>query len=254
MSARRRRAASTLGAAIGLALAALAAAADGWVDAFGGPMLDLARWEQFVDGDVREWSADLVPAPPGFRLRLRLDTRDTRDDTVKHAGVTRRETIALGEGARLTVRLDWGNQANGSYLAAAVVLTPHAAPPNPLAAPDWLAVGYVGVPPGHNARMVVRTRKDGRDRTVYTEGWPDTNRTGRRIGVQEISVTVHGRALEVWEGDRAVWRSEDAAVPLPALRLGLVLSSHSNFPARAVYVERVEYAPGSAGPASDHRP
>jgi len=106
---------------------------------------------------------------------------------VKHLGARFTQPIPLREGREIAVQLDWADQANGSYLTAAVVLSPHATQGNPLDTPDWLKVAYVGVPPGRNARMLVELRAHGRDDSVETEGWPETRREGRRIGVQEIN-------------------------------------------------------------------
>jgi hypothetical protein len=215
----------------------------GWLDDFAQGRLDPARWQRTVEGDVREWSAEVVETPgrgSGFRLRLTADTRGTRDDTLKFVGVRSVGPVALRDGARVAVRLDWGEQANGSYLTAGIVLSPHATGGNPLATPDWLQVVYVGVPPGRNARLVVAYRAHGRERTVHTEGWPDTNRQGRRIGVQDVVVRMRDGAFEVWEGERLVWRSEAGEIaPVPA-HLYLQMSSHSNYPARSIYFERVE--------------
>jgi hypothetical protein len=226
-------------------LSHLAAAAPGWIEDFAGGRLDPSRWERTVEGDLRDWSADVVEAPgsrPGFRLRLQADTRGTRDDTLKHVGVRRVRPIALADGTRLSVRLDWGDQANGSYLTASVVLSPHVTQRNPLDTPDWLQVAYVGVPPGRNVRMLVAVRRNGRDRTVDLDGWPD-NRAGRRIGVQDIALRVRDRAIEVWEDGRPVWRSRPDEIALGPAHLYLQLSSHSNYPPRSIHFERIEVVP-----------
>jgi hypothetical protein len=242
---RRRARSSLLGAALFvLTLVGLAAAAShGWVENFSQGRLDPSRWERIVDGDFHEWSADVVEARgsgPGFRLRLRADTRGTRDDTIKYLGVRSREAVSLRDDTRVSVRLDWGDQANGSYLSGAVVVSPHATPRNPLGAPDWVKVAYVGVPPGRNARMLVGVKRQGRERTVYTEGWPDMNPAGRRVGVLDVTLSVRDRSLEVWEGERRVWRSERDELAFGPVYLCLVLSSHSNYPARSIYFERIQ--------------
>ena len=215
----------------------------GWLEEFAQGRLDHDRWQRTVGGDVRKWSAEVVEGPgrdSGFRLRLQADTRGTRDETVKFVGVGTVAAIALREGSRISVRLDWGEQANGSYLTAGLVLSPHATTGNPLDAPDWLQVAYVGVPPGRKARIVVAYRAHGRDRTVYTEGWPDTNRQGRRIGVQDLAVRLRDGAFEVWEGERLVWRSQTREIAPVPVHLYLQMSSHSNYPARSIYFERIQ--------------
>jgi hypothetical protein len=244
MTGRRRARDPVLGAALlVLSLASVARAGPaGWVEDFALGRLDPARWERTFDGDGREWSAEVVPgeARAPLRLRLRADTRGTRDDTVKWLGVRTVRPIPLREGTRIVVRLDWGEQANGSYLTAGIVLSPHATGGNPRATPDWLEVAYAGVPPGRNARMVVGLARNGRERTVTTEGWPDRNRQGRRIGVQELSLRVRNGSLEVREGSRQVWTSEPDELALGEAYLYLQMSSHSNYPARSIYFERVE--------------
>lgn len=238
-----RRRVSTLGAVLlALSLTRLAAAdSHGWQESFSQGQLDPSRWERTSQGDFREWSADVVPSErtPGFRLRLRADTRGTRDDTLKYLGVRTVQPIPLRPGTRISTRLDWGDQANASYMTAAVVLSPHPTSANPLETADWLKVAYVGVPPGGNARLLVSLKVDGRERTVYTEGWPDTNRQGRRIGMQEITLRVGDGSLEVWEGERRVWRWLPEDVTLGTAYLYLQMSSHSNYPARWIYFERV---------------
>lgn len=228
---------------LALTLARLAAAdSHAWLETFFQGQLDLSRWERTSQGDFREWSADVVQSERtlGHRLRLRADTQGTRDDTPKYLGVRTIQPIPLRDGTRISVRLDWGDQANGSYLTGAVVLSPHVTRGDPLETSDWLKVAYVGVPPGANARLLVSFQARGRERTVYTDGWPDTNREGRRVGVQELTLRVGDRSLDVREGERLVWRSKPDEIALGPVYLYLQMSSHSNYPARSVYFERIE--------------
>jgi hypothetical protein len=241
---------TALGAALlGLTLAGLAVADPScWLEDFSQGRLDPARWERTVEGDFRDWSVDVIDAgvrgAPDFRLRLRADTRGTRDDTVKYLGARRTRAIPARHGTRVSVQLDWGDQANGSYLAAAIVLSPHPTRGNPLETADWLKVAYVGVPPGRNARMVVGFKTQGRERTVYTEGWPETNRNGRRIGVQAVTLGLRSHSFEVWEGEQRVWASQPNEVSLGSVYLYLQMSSHSNFPARAIHFDDIRIGEG----------
>jgi hypothetical protein len=253
MHAGRRRARGTaLGAVLlAITLGGLAAAEPlRAVEDFSEGRLDPSRWERTVDGDLREWSVAVVdagrPGSPEFRLRLRADTRGTRDDTVKHVGARSARAIPLREGSRISVQLHWGEQANSSYLTAAVVLSPHPTTGNPLQTSDWLEVAYVGVPPGRNARMVVGVNTQGRKRTVFTEGWPEVNRGGRRIGVQEVSLRLRGGSFEVWEGEQRIWASGPDEISFRAVYLYLQLSSHSNYPARSVSFDNVRIDQGHA--------
>jgi hypothetical protein len=236
---------TALGAALlfAVALSRFAAAdSHGWSEDFTPGRLDTSRWERTLAGDLRNWSVDVVAAEgsaPRSRLRLRADTRGTRDDTIKYLGVRTRQPIELRGDTRISVRLDWGDQANGSYLSAAVVLSPHPTLGNPLETSDWLRVAYVGVPPGRSARMLVGYATHGRERTVYTDGWPDVNPGGRRIGVQDLAVRVWNRTFEVREGERVVWTSQPDEIKLDPAYLYLQMSSHSNYPARSIYFERI---------------
>lgn len=251
MSAGARRAPC---ACLGL-LAALCAAvpcAAAWREDFSPGSLDPLRWRVTRAGDSRTHVAEVVPAQrgPGFRLRLATDTRGTRDDSVKHVGVASRCAIALGRDARVRVLLDWGPPANGSYLAGAVVLSPHATTGDPRATADWLSVGYVGVPPGRNARLLVAARVNGVSRTLFEEGWPGANREGRPVGRSELEVAWRGSSLEFREGGRLVHTASAADASFESAHVYLQLSSHSNFPARAIHFEDLRITQGGDdGPA-----
>ena len=80
----------------------------------------------------------------------------------------------------------------------------------------------------------------GHQRTVHTEGWPDANRQGRRIGVQDVAVRLREGAVEVWEGERRVWRFRAGEIAPAPLHVYLQMSSHSNYPARSIYFERIQ--------------
>ena len=86
--------------------------------------------------------------------------------------------------------------------------------------------------------MLVDLRSRGRDDTVETEGWPETCREGRRIGMQEIRLRVRSRAIGVWEGERLIWMSPQA-LSFETGYLYLQMSSHSNYAARSIYFTRV---------------
>ena len=46
-------------------------------------------------------------------------------------------------------------------------------------------------------------------------------------------------AVEVWEGDRRVWTSEADALVFGTAYLYLQMSSHSNYPPRAIYFDTI---------------
>ena len=209
-----------------------------WTENFAGGRLDLNRWQLTTDGDFREWDVSVaaVPARAGaFRLGLSADTQRTRDDTAKFVGARRISPIRLDGEVRVSVDLDWNKQSNGSYLSAAVVLSPYATVESPLKLADWLKIEYVGVPPGTNARMVIGLRRGGQERTLYNEGWPETNRAGRTIGLQHLVIVLHDQNVQVLENDRLVYASKQRMADFGSAFLYLQMSSHSNYPRRTVY-------------------
>ncbi len=213
-----------------------------WAETFAHRSLDLSRWELTADGDFREWAVDVVDLPRGsgdFRLSLGADTRGTRDDTVKFFGVRGVPLIRLDEEVRISVDIDWNNQVNGSYLSAAVVLSPHATTKSPLKRPDWFKVEYVGVPPGKNARIVIGLKKEGREQTLYNEGWPEDNRAGRKIGLQQVGIVLHDQVLQVWENNKLLYDSKEKVLYFDAAYLYLQMSSHSNYPQRTIYFDNI---------------
>ncbi len=221
----------------------VAAKERGWGETFDAGTLDSSRWVRTVDGDFRGHAVDVVDVSPhgahDFRLRVRADTRRTRDDTVKFLGVRTVERFAIRDGTRIAIELDWNNQANGSYLSAGLVLAPEPTEANPLRGRSWLKVEYVGVPPGRNARLVVVSCIDGQERTLYSEGWPETNRTGRKIGAQELRLVFLGSSFEVWEDEDLLFKAAQTRLGFDAAHLHLQLSSHSNYPPREIFFDDV---------------
>ena len=217
-----------------------------WNEDFASGRLDPARWQRTLEGDFRTQSAEVVAsnAGTGHRLRLVADTIGTRDDTVKHVGVGSRCAIPLGSEALLRFTIDWGPPANGSYMGAAAVFSPHAVANDPTATPDWLSVGYVGVPPGRNARLLVTASVGGVVRTLYADGWPDWNRQGRSIKRAEIDLAWQGPSLEIRENGKLVHTAAAADALFNSVYVYLQLSSHSNYLARAVYYENIRVRHG----------
>ena len=87
-----------------LALLAASLGAEGggrpsWVEGFDHGRLDPTRWVLTAEGDFRERTVDVVDlgrrGRPDFRLRLRADTRGTRDDSVKFLGVRTLDALLL---------------------------------------------------------------------------------------------------------------------------------------------------------------
>jgi hypothetical protein len=214
-----------------------------WHEGFDEGRLDRARWSVTAEGDFKERTVDVVNVgrkdPPDFRLRIRADTRGTRDDSVKFLGVRTVEKLPIRDGTRIEVTLDWNDQANGSYLSAGVIFTPETTNGNPLENRDWLKVEYVGVPPGRNGRLAVSESVGGRERALLDEGWPEANRSGRRISVQRLLLSFSGSALEIRENDRLL-DSLPLGTDLQRVHLHLQVSSHSNYPPREVFFDDVQ--------------
>ncbi|HTF57761.1 MAG TPA: hypothetical protein VK661_11055 [Planctomycetota bacterium] len=198
-------------------------------------------WEVTSEGDFEERAVD----SRGSRWRIHAATRGTRPDTVKFLGVRRLGEIRLGEGTRISADLDWNSQSNGSGLSAGIVLAPAATSGNPLATPASLRVEFIGVPPGKKARMVVAVRESGNERYLYTEGWPDTNREGRPIGVQRLTLVFEkGGSFKVLENGGEVYASGPNALSFDRAHLYLQMSTRSNYPPREVFFDNVSVAGG----------
>jgi hypothetical protein len=135
----------------------------------------------------------------------------------------------------VSFELDWNNQQNGSYLSAGVILAPDVTSGDPGALSDWLKIEYVGVPPGHHARMVVGVSRNGNELTLYNDGWPDRNRAGRPITRQRVTIELDRGGLRVLENGEALYSSVEpvAAFQEPA-HLYLQIASHSNYPRRSI--------------------
>jgi hypothetical protein len=207
-------------------------------DDFSSPSLHGNRWAVTAAGDFNERTVDVTN---DRRLRLRVDTMGTRDDTVKFLGVRTREAFTVGEGLCVAATLDWNDQANGSYLSAAVILAGAETLENPLRDQDWLAAEYVGVPPGTHARLQLVSSASGRRRTLEDEGWPRTQREGRKIGRVRVVLFVAPRtSTRLWENGELHHRSTGSTLSVERLFLHLQISSHSNYRAREVHFDDVE--------------
>lgn len=99
---------------------------------------------------------------------------------------------------------------------------------------------YVGVPPGRNARAWVSVRAHGGERVLYDEGWPEKQRTGRKIGRQAVKIRWQGDKLSLLESDRVLWETQWPRFGFPQAYLYLQMSSHSNYPAREVFFDHVQ--------------
>jgi hypothetical protein len=211
-------------------------------ETFSGPALDERLWSITRKNDFQESTIDLVDG----RLRLRAATIGTKDDTVKYHGVRTVRPLRLRPPVEVSFVLDWNDQKNGCYLTAGVLLCPTATDGNPEDEKDWFKFEYVGVPPGQNARAWVSVRTNGGERVVYDEGWPEKQRTGRKIGRQTVQIRWQDHRLALRENGRVLWEGEGVEFP-PQAYLYLQMSSHSNYPAREVFFDDVRVEALDAG-------
>ncbi|MGA1842735.1 MAG: hypothetical protein ACMUIU_19125 [bacterium] len=215
-------------------------------DDFNDSNLSHERWEITRKGDFRISSIDIVDAGSGtkkdYRLRLRADTINTGDDTIKYHGVRCRYKIDLTKHKRISVDLDWNNQTNGCYLTAAIYICPTITTGNPQDEENWLRMEYIGVPPGENARCAVSTKINNSIRHLYTEGWPK-NGQGRFISYQKIDLFMDDKGFEIFENGKNLYGVKSHGLDFSSGYLYLQMSSHSNYPARDIYFDNIIIQP-----------
>jgi len=208
---------------------------------FTGVVLNAQTWQITREGDFKESTIDVYDVAPSenidFRLRLRMATIGTNDDTVKFHGVRSVEKINFSEGTEISFELDWNNQSNGCYLTGGVYLSPNSTSQNPRSENDWLKFEYVGVPPGQNARSVIATKVDGKTRLLYTEGWPE-NRTGRHISNQHVNIMIDNKSFKIIENGNEIFASSHD-LSFTSAYIYLQMSSHSNYPSREIYFDNI---------------
>lgn len=212
-----------------------------WLETFDSQAIDTDAWSFHREGDFREALADIgAPSPEGAaQLRLRADTIGTDDSTVKYLGIHTKNSFPISGKGAVSLDLDWNNPSNGSYFSAAMILSPDKTESNPLNGPDWLSIEYVGVPPGQNARLLIRLNSDGRQFTLFTDGWPDENRAGRKISVQNIAAVFDGQAFKVFENGQLRYDSKAPMLTFDDAHIYLQISSHSNYEGREVFFDNL---------------
>ena len=178
-----------------------------------------------ISGEWDDVSWSRVPAGAGaFRLGISADTRGTRDDTVKFVGVHGAFTIRLD--GRFASRSTWigTSRAMAAMLGGGSCSRRIRIRRVRSSLRDWLKVEYVGVPPGTNARMVIGLR-GGQERTLHNEGWPETNRAGRTIGLQHLVIVFRDQIVQVRENDQLVYDSKQRVADFNSAFLYLQMSS-----------------------------
>jgi len=204
-------------------------------DDFSAAKLDEAKWVHTVQNDFETETVDIVEG----RLRMGAATVGTDDATVKFHGLrTAQPVVDLTEPCNVSFDVDWNSQANGCYMTVAAYLCPTIAE-NPRDEPDWLAIQYIGVPPGKNARCWVSLKTAGHEKPLLTENWPD-EKTGRPIGLQKLQITLNREALAITEnGQTLLHMPEGLGLTFDQAYLYLQHTSHSNYRLREVFFDNV---------------
>ena len=71
------------------------------------------------------------------------------------------------------------------------------------------------------------------------EAWGTTNRKGRSISVQRITIVIRDRSYQVFENDVLQYESKGAELSFDSAHVYLQMSSHSNYRAREVYFDNL---------------
>lgn len=209
---------------------------------FSAGVLNAQTWQTTREGDFKESIIDVHDVDPSenvdSRLRLCMNTIDTRNDTVKFLGVKSAEKVNFSDGKEISFDLDWNNQSNGCYLTGSFYLCPTATSGNPENENDWVKFEYIGVPPGQNARCVIANKINGNSRLLYAEGWPE-ELTGRQISNQHIKVILDNKSFKIWENYKELYGSQSHDLNFTSAYIYLQMSSHSNYPTREIYFDNV---------------
>ena len=232
------------------------------IEEFGGDTLDPERWQTTRLNDFQEARWDLGPDPGqqgDGRLRLRAATLDTRDATVKHMGLVMTRPLDLRASAEVELDLDWAHQRNGSYLALALYLAPSFTRKSASKGDDWLAVRVVGEPPGRTARVELLRRSSGNLAALERFGWPK-RKPGWDMGPVRLGVRLDGGALRLSIDGKERFSTANAGLRFEQAHVFVELTSHSNYAAREVFVDRVAVRgtfaerPPEAAPLPGSRP
>jgi len=209
-------------------------------DDFQSGVLSEKHWKLTRQGDFKISTIDVYAVDKGdLRLRMLADTIGTRDDTVKFHGVRSIKPIDFAGRSIIAYEIDWNNQTNGCYLTTGMYLCPTVTDTNPRDEPNWISFDYVGVPPGKNARFQIMEKVNGNLRFLYTEGWPDKQKAGRKIGNQQVKVFIDNKHLKIIENGKELFNSEDSGLRFTQAYLYLQMSSHNNYPAREIYFDNI---------------
>jgi hypothetical protein len=85
-------------------------------------------------------------------------------------------------------------------------------------------------------------KREGRERWLYNEGWPREQRTGRPLGVPHVEIHVEDGFWKIVEDGRTLFDSGNKwPLPFREAHLYLQMTSHSNYPPRAIFFDNVRH-------------
>lgn len=206
--------------------------------------LDPRRWVPTRLNDFQASSLEVMPDPqePGDgRLRFRAATIGTRHHTVKYLGVAHPRPIDLRHPVEIEIEIDWAHQSNGSYLTLGFYLSPKWSAATASRHKDWLSFRFVGIPPGKTARAELMRRTHGNLQVVERFGWPKV-KSGRDLGRATVTLSLDGRSLSLSIDGKEQFSTPDAGFRFDRAYLFLEMSTHSNYPRRELFIDRVKCA------------
>ncbi len=140
---------------------------------------------------------------------------------------------------QLGFTLDWNQQFNGSYLSAGLIITQSSQIPSFQSLSDYIAIEYIGVPPGKNGRLQISEKHAGNLKIVYDEGWPQLQREGKLLGIQKILAQYSSQGLEIKENDNIVLHSHHTALFEQSVFFYFFVQSHNNYYERTVFFDDI---------------
>ena len=208
--------------------------------------LDFSRWEPTSKGDFTERVVRVrqleLSGGPDYWLGLGAGTTGTSDNQ-KYLGVVHLTPFDFSHGVEIAFDLYWNDQMNGSYLTAALYVSPVKAA-NPRDTGDWLRFEYAGVPPGRNLRTDVRARSGGVTRKLY-EDWGLYDVTGTPLGQpigqvsHRIRILLDVAQVQVFEDGRELLAASPHNLDFTTGYLYLQMSSGTNYPLRQIFFDDV---------------
>ena len=213
-------------------------------DDFESGHINTAIWQITIDGDFKLIAVDVIDVDTSdssdHRLRLQANTLYT-STPLKYLGVRTKEAIDLTKPKDIICEIDWNEQKNGSYLAAAIYLCPRKSN-NPRKESDWFVFEYTGVPPGRNLRTNVRISTGGSIKNLY-EDWGPRDENNRPLGrpagntPHKVRIAVSKERIRVMENGVELLSSTNHQFNVDQLYVYLQMSTGTNYPSREIYFD-----------------